>query len=157
IVLHRATGGDGRTLAALLLVWGVAATVGNLGAGRLSDRFGGYRVALAALAVAAVDFALLPWATRAVPGAPVALVVGGLAGWGLLVAQQHRLVALVPSAAPLLIALNSSATYVAVSASGVIGAAVITWAGARWLGPIGATFVVAAAVVTALAPTVARS
>src|SRR4051812_33343187 len=40
LVLDRVTGGDERVLAAVLLAWGVAATLGNLFAGRLVDRFG---------------------------------------------------------------------------------------------------------------------
>jgi hypothetical protein len=156
VVLQPATGGDGGTLAALLLVWGVAATAGNLGAGRLSDRFGGHRVALVALVVAAADFALLRWTAATLPGAVVVLVVWGLAGWGLLVAQQHRLVTFAPAAAPLLIGLNSSATYLAVSASGVIGAGAIAWVGGQWLGAVGAVFIVAALAVAALAPRAAR-
>jgi predicted MFS family arabinose efflux permease len=144
VVLGHATGGNGRTLAVLLLVWGVAATVGNLGAGHLGDRFGSHRVAVVALAVAAADFVLLPWTARTLPGAVVLLVVWGVAGWGLLVAQQHRLVTIAPAAAPVLIGLNSSATYVAVSASGVIGAAVIAGAGSAWLGPVCVVFLLAA-------------
>jgi predicted MFS family arabinose efflux permease len=53
-------------------------------------------------------------------------------------------VTIAPPAAPVLIGLNSSATYVAVSASGVIGAAVIAWAGSAWLGPVCVAFLLAA-------------
>jgi predicted MFS family arabinose efflux permease len=49
-----------------------------------------------------------------------------------------------------LIGLNSSAVYVAVSASGVIGASVVASTGAGWLGPVGAAFLVAALAVTAI-------
>jgi MFS transporter, DHA1 family, inner membrane transport protein len=135
-----------------LLVWGLAATAGNLGAGHLADRFGSRRVIHAALVIAVVDFALSRWTTSTVAGAVIVLVVWGLAGWGLLVAQQHRLVAIAPAHAPVLIALNSSAVYVAVSASGVIGAATIAWTGAVWLGLVGAAFLAMALTVTVLAP-----
>jgi predicted MFS family arabinose efflux permease len=47
--------------------WGAAATVGNLGAGHLGDRFGSHRVAVVALVVAAADFVLLPWTARTCP------------------------------------------------------------------------------------------
>lgn len=149
LVLHHATGGNGRTLAALLLVWGLAATAGNLGAGHLVDRLGSHRVIPAALALAVLDFATLRWTSVTLPGAVAALLVWGLAGWGLLVAQQHRLVATAPEAAPVLIGLNSSALYLAVSASGLIGAAIINALGAGWLGPVGAGFLAAALLATA--------
>jgi predicted MFS family arabinose efflux permease len=47
------------------------------------------------------------------------------------------------------IALNSSATYIAVSASGAIGAAVIGAAGASWLGPVAVVFLLVALLVAA--------
>ena len=150
LVFHGATGGNGRTLAALLLVWGLAATAGNLGAGHLVDRLGSHRVIPVALVVALVDFATLRWTSGTLPGALAALVVWGLSGWGLLVAQQHRLVSTAPAAAPILIGLNSSAVYLAVSASGLIGAAVISVLGAGWLASVGAGFLAAALLATAL-------
>ncbi|MGN5476634.1 hypothetical protein ACTMU2_05255 [Cupriavidus basilensis] len=39
LVLDRVTGGDERVLAGMLLIWGTAATMGNMFAGRLVDRF----------------------------------------------------------------------------------------------------------------------
>jgi predicted MFS family arabinose efflux permease len=151
VVFHHATGGNGRTLATLLLVWGLAATAGNLGAGHLVDRLGSRRVIPVALVLAVLDFATLHWTARTLPTALVALVVWGIAGWGLLVAQQHRLVATAPGAAPILIGLNSSALYLAVSAAGLIGAAIINALGAGWLGLVGAAFL-AAALLAAVLP-----
>jgi predicted MFS family arabinose efflux permease len=45
-----------------------------------------------------------------------------MCGWGLVVSQQHRLVGIAPTLAPILIALNAAAIYFAVSASGAVGA-----------------------------------
>jgi predicted MFS family arabinose efflux permease len=158
VVLAHVTRGSGKTLAVLLLAWGISATVGNLSAGQLSDRYGSRVIAVAALCIAAADFAALPWTARTMPSACVALVVWGLAGWGLLVAQQHRLVSMAPQAAPVVIALNSSAVYISVSASGVIGAVVIAALGATWLGLVGAGFLLAGLVVTlATRPTAASA
>ena len=78
----RATGGDARVLAGLLLLWGVAATVGNLAAGRLTDRFGSRRIINAAIAIVAFDFALLPWTSATLATAVPALVVWGCAAGG---------------------------------------------------------------------------
>ncbi|MGO4329492.1 MFS transporter [Cupriavidus sp. 2TAF22] len=140
----RATGGDARVLAVLLLLWGVAATAGNLAAGRLTDRFGGRRIINAAIAIVALDFVLLPWTSASLVTAVPALIVWGLCGWGLLVPQQHRLISVTPSAAPLLLGLNSAAIYVGVSMSGLIGGAAITLFDRHALGLVGAVFITVA-------------
>jgi predicted MFS family arabinose efflux permease len=140
----RATGGDARVLAGLLLLWGVAATIGNLGAGRLTDQFGSRRIINAAIAVAALDFVLLPWTSASLATAIPALIVWGLCGWGLLVPQQHRLIGITPAAAPLLLGLNSAAVYIGVSMSGLLGAAAITLIDRHALGFVGAAFIAAA-------------
>lgn len=137
----RATGGDARVLAGLLLLWGVAATAGNLIAGSLTDRFGSRRIINAAIAVVAIDFALLPWTSSTLATAVPALVVWGLCGWGLFVPQQHRLISIRPESAPLLLGLNSAALYVGVSMSGVVGGVAIAWFDSYALGLVGAVFV----------------
>ena len=143
----RATGGDPRVLAVLLLLWGVAATVGNLLAGRLTDRFGSRRIINAAIALVALDFVLLPWSSASLATAIPALLVWGLCGWGMLVPQQHRLIGINPGAAPLLLGLNSAALYVGVSMSGVIGGVAIARIDSHSLGLVGSLFIVAALIV----------
>jgi DHA1 family inner membrane transport protein len=138
-----ATGGDARVLAILLLVWGVAATIGNLVAGRLTDRFGSRRIINGAIALVAIDFALLPWTAGTLSTAVPALVVWGLCGWGLLVPQQHRLIGIDPASAPLLLGLNSAALYVGVSMAGLIGGAALAHIDARSLGLVGSIFILA--------------
>jgi DHA1 family inner membrane transport protein len=138
-----ATGGDARVLAILLLVWGVAATIGNLVAGRLTDRFGSRRIINGAIALVAIDFALLPWTAGTLATAVPALVVWGLCGWGLLVPQQHRLIGIDPASAPLLLGLNSAALYVGVSMAGLIGGAALAHIDARSLGLVGSIFILA--------------
>jgi predicted MFS family arabinose efflux permease len=122
VVFDRATGDDGRLLAALLSSWGIGATAGILGAGSLTDRFGNRRVINLAILITALDFALIHWSSTSFATAIVALFVWGMCGWGLVVAQQHRLVSIAPTLAPILIALNAAAIYFAVSASGAVGA-----------------------------------
>lgn len=138
----RATDGNGKTLAILLFAFGAAATVGNLTSGSLTDRFGSRRVINFGVLVAAVDFALMPWSSAYFGTALVALVVWGLCGWGVLVPQQHRLISISPAGAPLAIALNAAAIYLAVSASGVTGAIGIDLFGAHYLGFLGAALIV---------------
>jgi len=131
-------------LAGLLLLWGVAATAGNLVAGSLTDRFGSRMIINASLAVAALNFVLMPWLATQLWGAAVAMALWGLCGWGLLVPQQHRLIGLTPAAAPLLLGLNSAALYVGVSSSGLIGGVGITVLAGAQLGYVGAAFLAAA-------------
>ncbi|WP_171168536.1 MFS transporter [Streptomyces sp. I05A-00742] len=140
--LDRATGGSGTTLAALLVVWGVAATVGTLGSGGLTDRVGGRRVINTAIVVAAINFALLPWTSSNLPATVVALLVWGVCGWGLLAPQTHRLITAMPAAAPLLTGLGSATVYVGVSIAPLVGQAGMAWHGAHWLGPVGAVLIV---------------
>jgi predicted MFS family arabinose efflux permease len=61
-------------------------------------------------------------------------------GWGLLAPQQHRLVAVAPQSAPVVLGLNTSCTYLGVTGAGVIGALGIHAFGAHELGFIGAAF-----------------
>jgi predicted MFS family arabinose efflux permease len=137
----RATDGGGTALAILLCANGVAATVGNLGSGSLTDRFGSRRIINLALAIAAVDFALMPLTSTHFWTSVVAVVVWGLCGWGVLVSQQHRLIQISPASAPLAIALNASAIYIAVSMAGMMGALGINLVGAHNLGLISAALI----------------
>jgi predicted MFS family arabinose efflux permease len=68
IVFDRATGGDGTRLAVLLSTWGIAATIGNLGAGSLTDRFSNRRIINLATAAVAIDFALMYWTSTSFAG-----------------------------------------------------------------------------------------
>jgi predicted MFS family arabinose efflux permease len=112
-------------LAVLLSSWGIAATLGNLAAGSLSDRFGSRRVINVALVVVALDFALMPWIGAGLFGAAIAVAIWGFCGWGFVVSQQHRLVSIDAGLAPILLALNASAIYLAISAAAAVGALVV--------------------------------
>ncbi|WP_228895916.1 MFS transporter [Pseudoduganella aquatica] len=156
VTFDRVTGGRTEVLAGLLLLWGVAATVGNLSAGKLTDRFGSRAIIYGALALATVNFALLPWAAAHLWSAALSIVVWGVCGWGLLVPQQHRLISLAPASAPLLLGLNSAALYVGVSAAGVIGAASITFLDRHQIGLVGAALLAAAFIIARLADRLIR-
>jgi MFS transporter, DHA1 family, inner membrane transport protein len=151
VSFDRVTGGKPDVLAGLLLLWGLAATVGNLGAGKLTDRYGSRAIIYGALAAATVNFALLPWATAHLWSAALSIVVWGLCGWGLIVPQQHRLISLAPASAPLLLGLNSAALYVGVSAAGVIGAASISLLDRHHIGLVGAALLAIGLVMARLA------
>jgi MFS transporter, DHA1 family, inner membrane transport protein len=144
VSFDRVTDAHPQVLPALLLLWGIAATVGNLAAGKLTDRFGSRRIIDGSIALAAIALASMPWATAHLWSAALVVLVWGMCGWGLLVPQQHRLISLSPGAAPLLLGLNSASLYVGVAASGVIGAAGITLLDRHQLGLIGAALLVMA-------------
>lgn len=133
LVFDRATGGDERVLAALLLFWGVAATLGNIAVGKLVDRFDSRAIINGLLLVAIVNFVLLPWTSSNRIMSAIALSIWGVCGWGLIVPQQHRLVRAAPQNASLLLALNNTATYAGLACSGLIGGAVILFADHHFL------------------------
>jgi predicted MFS family arabinose efflux permease len=138
VVLARVTHGDERILAGMLLLWGVAATVGNVLSGRLVDRFESRSIINAMLWLAIINFGALPWTSAHALSALTALCIWGICGWGLIVPQQHRLVQITPKAAPLLLALNNTATYVGLAGSSVVGGTVLQSLGVRYLGIVAA-------------------
>ena len=141
VVLQRVTHGDGRILAGMFLLWGVAATAGNLVTGRLVDRFESRNIINAMLWLAIINFCALPWTSAHAFSAAVALTIWGICGWGLIVPQQHRLVHLSPGVAPLLLALNNTATYIGLACSGVLGGAVLQSIGGQYLGLVAAALI----------------
>ncbi|MGJ4941966.1 MFS transporter [Bradyrhizobium sp. HKCCYLS1011] len=151
VAFDRAIGGNAVVLGALLVLWGAAGTFANLASGRLIDRIGPRKVILAMLTVLAIDSALMPWTSRGLWTAVPAIVIWGAAGWGLLVPQQHRLVGLAPSIAPVLLGLNTAGSFFGISAAGIVGAAGIQVLGAHNLGIIGAGLAVVALIVAELA------
>jgi DHA1 family inner membrane transport protein len=157
VIFDRVTGGSPSVLAGLLLIWGVAATVGNLAAGRMTDRLGSRNIIFGALLLAAVNFALTPWSSAQLWSAVLAIVVWALCGWGLLVPQQHRLIGLEPTAAPLLMGLNSAALYLGVSSAGVLGAAGIALLERHSVGLLAAILVMLAFGIAVMADRLIRS
>jgi len=141
LTFDRVTNGDGKVLAGMLLLWGIAATAGNLLSGRLVDHFGSRRIINAALIAACMNFAILPWTSANMATALASLAVWGFCGWGLLVPQQHRLVMIAPHTAPLLLALNNTATYTGLACSALIGGIALHFINAHDLGFLGAVFV----------------
>jgi hypothetical protein len=58
------------------------------------------------------------------------MVIHGLDGWGLNLANLHRLVGIRPGGSTVLTALNSATIYLAAALAGLAGGAVLTLAGA---------------------------
>lgn len=97
--------------------------LGSVLAGPLVDRTGRVRMLVGGvLAVIVLAQALLPsLAAAALPGAVVALVAWGAAGWALQVPQQHRLLALRAERGTIVLALNNSALYLGSAIGSALG------------------------------------
>ncbi|MGW1101876.1 MFS transporter [Streptomyces sp. NPDC002540] len=138
--LREATGGNESLLTLILLVWGVGTLAGNIIAGRLVDRHDSTRVLAGTLVLATLALALTPLATRALVPTLVWAAVWGVTGGVIVVPQQHRLIALSPAAAPVLLGLNASALYIGVALGGGLGGLAQEWFGLApaELGPVAA-------------------
>ncbi|MEV6200067.1 MFS transporter [Streptomyces sp. NPDC051771] len=119
--LGDATGGSASLTTVVLLVLGCGTLAGNIAAGRLVDRHSPARVLTGTLAVAAVALALTPLAVRGLPSTLVWGAVWGVTVGIVVVPQQHRLIALAPASAPVLLGLNSSALYGGIALGGGLG------------------------------------
>ncbi|MBG6106222.1 putative MFS family arabinose efflux permease [Micromonospora vinacea] len=153
------SGGTAVTAAALagfLLVFGVAGLIGNALGGRLTDRAGAAPVLLGGLAVFAAALLLFPAAIGSVAGTTVVLAVWGVSAWALTVPQQHRLMAFAPGAPAVAIGLNSSATFLGIGLSGLVGGVALDTIAAPSLGYLGGALVVAALGVAALQTVTSR-
>lgn len=125
--LQGATGGSESLLTVILLAWGTGTLAGNVIAGRLVDRHNPASVLTGTLVVAAVALALTPVATAALPSTLAWAAIWGATVGVIVVPQQHRLIALSPAAAPVLLGLNSSAIYIGVALGGGLGGLAQEW------------------------------
>lgn len=144
VVFDRAIGHNQAMVAVLLVAFGLSGTLCNLVVGRLADSMGNRRLILSMLVVLALVLASLSWASSTLWLAIPALIIWGAVGWGLLAPQQHRLVAVAPQTAPVVLGLNTSFTYIGITTAGVIGAFAIPAIGPHNLGYLGAGIVVLA-------------
>jgi MFS transporter, DHA1 family, inner membrane transport protein len=141
VVFDRVIGGSTLVLGALLVLWGTAGTFGNLMTGRVADRLGARKVLLTVLTLSAADMALFAWTGANVWTAAFAILIWGTFAWSVQVPQQNRLVSLAPNAAPVVLGLNTTGTYLGVTTAGILGGVGIHSVGAHNLGLIGALLV----------------
>jgi predicted MFS family arabinose efflux permease len=137
-LLRQVTHLEGAAVGSMLLVYGLASIVGNLLGGYTADRWGPTRTVAFSLIGLAVTLAALPLLATSVAGAVAALIAWGVAGFMLGPAQQSRLIALAPTGAAVLVALNASATWLGIGGGAVLGGAVISAASPVLLGWVGA-------------------
>lgn len=150
VVFESAIGGEETRLALLLLVFGAAATVGNLTAGSLADRYDPRRVVIGATAgVAAVFLLMLPIRETFVL-VVIATALSGVVSYSVIGPQQHRIIAYAPpGGASLVTSLNTSAGYLGNFLASAIGAAILTATGSSaLLLPVAAAFAACAALLT---------
>ncbi|NYH80629.1 DHA1 family purine base/nucleoside efflux pump-like MFS transporter [Actinopolyspora biskrensis] len=143
-MLESLTGASAGALGVLLFVYGAAGATGNVVVGRVTDRFGSGVGIVGSLLVLTAGLALLPLAGTALPVSAALLALWGFGGWGIMPAVQHRLIALKPAMASVVIAFNSSAMYLGMGLGGVTGGAVVSRWGWDALGPASAAVAVVA-------------
>jgi MFS transporter, DHA1 family, inner membrane transport protein len=118
-------------------VFGLAGIAGTWWGGAAVDRHGSRRVVTAAVIVLGTGLATLPHVAAGMDAALAVMVAWGIAAWGFVAAQQHRVTGMGP--APLLLALNSSAVHLGFATGALLGGLVIDAAGigSLWLLPLG--------------------
>jgi predicted MFS family arabinose efflux permease len=151
VVFDRAIGHNTVLVGLLLVAFGVSGTIANLFVGRLADSMGNRKLILGMLVVLVIVLASLSWAGATLWTAIPALIIWGACGWGLLAPQQHRLVAVAPQTAPVVLGLNTSCTYLGVTTAGIVGALGIPILGGHNLGYLGAALVFIALLIAELA------
>jgi MFS transporter, DHA1 family, inner membrane transport protein len=136
-------------LALVLLGFGIASAAGARLGGTTADHWGaghtviiGCGLTLLAYLVLSLGAALGP--ARAMLALLPAILLWGLASWGLMTAQQARLVSLAPALAAVSLSLNSSAIYLGSATGAAVGAFMIADGGVERLGWVAAGFSVAA-------------
>jgi predicted MFS family arabinose efflux permease len=126
-----------------LLVFGLAAAIGNLLGGSLADRIG--PVATATLGLVVMMFALTLQSVTLKSGLseyarPIFLVLifcWGIAGWTFYPGQIANLVRIEPQASMIALSLNASAMYLGFAIGGALGGLVLTMLSPSDLGWVG--------------------
>jgi DHA1 family inner membrane transport protein len=151
IIFEPATSADNSNLAALILTLGVIGTIGNMGAGVLSDRIGGPRVVAVALVWLTISMLLIPLSIANLRTAFMMITFYGLAAFAITTPQQHRLISLKPASAGVLVSLNQAILYLAIALAGLTGGLGIAWIGAQHVSLLAAALAMLALVFSEIA------
>lgn len=149
-LLARITGFGGAGVSGMLLLFGIAALVGNSLGGYGADNVSYGRlmgVIVVSLTVSLVAFSLLvPFSgsAGAVAGVSVALVGWGIAGFAVNPLQQYRVVQLAACTRNVALSLNASAIYLGQGVGAGLGALALDLGSFRTLGWTGALCTLAA-------------
>jgi predicted MFS family arabinose efflux permease len=146
----------GTVLSWVFFASGGAAVVGNAVGGRWAGRRNPLVVMRVACVGLAASLAVLPLAVLHLATLLLVVAVWGAFGWMTVVPQQHRLLALAPDAALVLLGWNASATYAGAALGSLLGGAVLQGSSPAWLGSVGAVVALAAPLLTWLRVPTAR-
>ncbi|MER5650825.1 MFS transporter [Streptosporangium sp. NPDC002524] len=136
-LLTRVTGFTAPAVSALLLAYGAGSLVGNLAAGRLTDRAPTATVRAVFAALAGV-LALTPFAVTWKPSAVLAVLALGLLATATIAPLQGLILRYAGAAPTLAVAVNVGAFNLGAAAGSAIGGAVVAAGGLRWSGLAGA-------------------
>ena len=128
-LLTAMSGVDGIGLSVLLLCYGAAGVLGNVVGGRMADRWGASRTLWLSFAVCGIALALLPLASRSVPGAGLVFAVWGFAAWAANSPLQGILLGLAGRHGQLVVALNSSVIALGTGLGALAGGVIIAGGG----------------------------
>jgi len=153
VFMQAVTGLGPRGLAMVLLVFGVASAVGIRIGGSAADHWGARRTVICGCGLVLLAYLALALGAaleQAAMGVLLpAIVLWGFASWGVMTAQQARLVTLAPDLAPVSLSLNSSAIYLGSATGTAVGALLIADGAVRMLGEV-AAFIALTALLTVL-------
>jgi predicted MFS family arabinose efflux permease len=123
----------------LIGAFGVGGLVGTWWGGVTADRWGSRPAVLFAATALMAVFASFPLITTTLAGALAGVAMWGIAAWGFVPAQQHRLIGLGPQVAPLLLGLNSSAIHLGFATGALFGGQIVDTSGAGplWMLAVG--------------------
>lgn len=135
-----------------LMLFGASGVAGTLVGGWANDHFGPRRSLVVQLSVLGSTMLLLPFTQGHYLLLATALVVWGVAGFGMMTPQQSRLAVLAPAQAPILLSLNTSMLYIGTAIGAAIGGAVSGSVGFAHMGWAGAPFAFAGLLVLLMSP-----
>lgn len=150
VIFSPATSGDGMRLGLLMTTFGVTGAIGNLAAGRLVDRYGGSSVVVFALLWLILGLAIITFTHTVYAWSLAAIGFYGIAAFAITTPQQHRLISHDPDKASVVLSLNQAVLYLAIGASGIVGAAGIEIVGADHVAWIAAALAIVAIALSAL-------
>jgi predicted MFS family arabinose efflux permease len=138
----RGLGFDASDISLALLVFGVAAAIGNILGGLLTDRIGTITTAALGLAGMATALILHSLVLKFMPEHARYAVLGviflwGISGWAFYPAQIASIIRIESKASMIALSLNASAMYLGFAIGGAVGGAVIAALGPTDLGWIG--------------------
>lgn len=135
---------DGATISLMLLVYGLAGTIGNFLGGFGTDRLGVNRTLIIGITVNALALFFLSIFGMSALSIGLVVAVWSLSSWSFTSAQQCRLLGLAPEAAELALSLNLSAYSIGIAAGSSLGGMVISQSSAANLGWIGGIVILVA-------------